>query len=131
MITNLKLSKTLLLTAVLLLGLQLNAQEKGKDKNKKTTFEVKGNCGMCKSRIEKAAIKVKGVKYVNWDIPSKQLTLIMDENKCSTLDVKKAIALVGHDTDSTKADSTTYNKLPPCCKFRDPNSAHMDHGAEH
>lgn len=131
MFTTLKLRKTILLASILLLGLQLNAQENSKDKNKKTTFEVKGNCGMCKSRIEKASIKVKGVKYANWDIPSKQLTLILDENKCTTLDVKKAIAKVGHDTDSTKADSTTYNSLPPCCKFRDPNSIHMDHGTKH
>lgn len=127
MFTMLKIHKTILLAAFLLLVFQLNAQ----DKNKKTTFEVKGNCGMCKSRIEKASIKVKGVKYANWDIPSKQLTLIFDENKCTTFDVKKAVALVGHDTDSTQADSTTYNNLPPCCKFRDPNSVHMDHGTKH
>lgn len=46
---------------------------------------------MCKARIEKASLKVKGVKYVNWDIPSKQLTLILDENKCSPLDVKRLL----------------------------------------
>ena len=101
------------------------------DKNKKVSFEVKGNCAMCKARIEKASLKVKGVKYVNWDIPSKQLTLILDENKCTPLDVKKAIAKVGHDTDSAQADDNTYNDLPPCCKYRDPKSIHLDHGAKH
>jgi len=100
------------------------------NKNKKVSFEVKGNCAMCKARIEKASLKVKGVKYVNWDIPSKHLKLILDENKCTTLDIKKAIALVGHDTDSAKTDDKTYNDLPPCCKFRDPASIHLDHGTK-
>jgi len=121
--------KIVWITSILLVSVQLNAQEM--DKNKKVSFEVKGNCGMCKARIEKAALKVKGVKYVNWDIPSKKITLILDENKCSPMDVKKAIALKGHDTDSTKADNKTYNSLPACCKYRDPNSIHLDHNTKH
>ena len=121
--------KIIWIASILLISVQLNAQDK--DKNKKVTFEVKGNCGMCKARIEKAAIKVKGVKYVNWNIPSKKINLILDENKCSPMDVRKAIALKGHDTDSTKAAIKTYNNLPACCKYRDPNSVHMDHGTKH
>lgn len=120
-----------LIVSILFLSIQSNAQDKGKDKNKKISIEVKGNCGMCKSRIEKAASQVKGIKYANWDIPSKQLTLILDENKCSPLDVKKAIARVGHDTDTEKAGNEVYNNLPPCCKFRDPNSLYLDHGTKH
>ncbi|MEO8774482.1 MAG: heavy-metal-associated domain-containing protein [Gelidibacter sp.] len=121
----------LLIVSILFLSIQSNAQDKGKDKNKKINIEVKGNCGMCKSRIEKAASQVKGIKYAKWDIPSKQLTLILDENKCTPLDVKKAIALVGHDTDTEKAGDEVYNNLPPCCKFRDPNSLHLDHNTKH
>lgn len=128
MFTTITLKKVILLSSILLFGIQLNAQDK--DKNKKVSFEVKGNCGMCKSRIEKASLKVKGVKYVNWDIPSKELTLILDENKCTPLDVKNAISIVGHDTDSAQAVDSVYNKLPACCQFRDPNSIHMEHGAK-
>ncbi|WP_394343583.1 heavy-metal-associated domain-containing protein [Arenibacter aquaticus] len=127
MFTTKTFGKIIWMASILLVSVQLNAQ----DKNKKVSFEVKGNCGMCKARIEKAALKVKGVKYVNWDIPSKKITLILDENKCSPMDVRKAIALKGHDTDSTKADIKTYNNLPACCKYRDPNSIHMDHGTKH
>lgn len=129
MFTTIELKKVILLASILLFSVNLNAQEK--DKNKKISFEVKGNCGMCKSRIEKASLKVKGVKYVNWDIPSKELTLILDENKCTPLEVKKAIALVGHDTDSAKADNDIYDQLPACCKYRDPNSMQLDHGTKH
>lgn len=113
-----------------LLSMNIHAQDKDKDKHKKLNIEVSGNCKMCKSRIEKASLKIKGVKYANWDIPSKELTLIFDENKCSVDDVKIAIAMVGHDTDSVKATDQTYNKLPPCCQYKDPNSTHMDHNTK-
>jgi mercuric ion binding protein len=99
----------------------------GQSKNEKRSFEVKGNCSMCKTRIERAALSVKGVKYANWDIPTKQLSLILDEFKCSTLEVKKAIAAVGHDVDSIHAYANIYEKLSPCCKYRDPNSSMLNH----
>lgn len=99
----------------------------GQHKNKKTSFEVKGNCTMCKTRIEKAALGVKGVKYVYWDIPTKELSLILDEFKCSKEDVKRAIAAVGHDTDSILAKEVDYEKLDPCCKYRDPESQTLNH----
>ncbi|NKI27096.1 metal transporter [Arenibacter sp. 6A1] len=119
--------KALIVTLLLFIGFNLNAQ----DKNKKISFYVKGNCEMCKSRIEKASLKLKGVKYVSWNIQSKELNLIMDENKCKVIDIKKTIAAVGHDTDETVADLKIYEALPECCKYRDPNSIHMDHGKSH
>jgi|SRR5690606_19626986 len=112
-----------------LIGIQVSAQSK--DKNKKLNIEVQGNCEMCKSRIEKACAKVKGVKYANWDIPSKELTLIFNENKCTVLDIKKAISSVGHDTDSVKTSDEAYNNLPACCKYKDPNSLHLNHDTGH
>lgn len=114
-----------LATVVILsfMSLSLQAQEK----NKKTSFEVKGNCGMCEARIEKAALGVSGVKYASWDVSAKELTLILNEKKSSEDQVKMAIAAVGHDTDKFKANDSVYNKLPACCKYRDAESAHMDH----
>ena len=38
-----------------------------------TSFIVSGVCEMCKDRIEKSTIKLKGVKYVNWDIISNKV----------------------------------------------------------
>ena len=46
---------------MLALPMGVMAQEKQK-KNTKISFEVNGNCEMCKKRIEKAAFSVKGVK---------------------------------------------------------------------
>lgn len=99
----------------------------GQDKNKAVNFEVKGNCGMCKSRIEKAAIKIKGVKFASWNSETKQFKAIMDERKCSIEDIKKRIAEVGHDSEGHTAPDNVYENLPECCKYRDPSTINMDH----
>ena len=95
--------KNILLGIMLLfVAFSTQAQDK-KNKNANYTFEVNGNCEQCQKRIQKAAYSVNGVKSANWDIESHQLSLIINEEKCSVLDVKKAIAKVGHDTDEIKA----------------------------
>lgn len=122
------MKKLLLFAALFIL---YTATSFAQEKNKNIILDVKGNCGMCKVRIEKACQKIKGVKFASWDIASKRLSLVLDESKCSPLEVKKVIASVGHDTDETKANSEIYEKLPACCKYRDPNSVNMDHSGKH
>ncbi len=92
------------------------AQDK-KNKNAKYEFEVNGNCEQCKKRIEKAAFSVSGVKSASWDIDSHQMTVIINEEKCSVQDVKIAIAKIGHDTEEVKASDAVYDKLHGCCKY--------------
>lgn len=89
------------------------------DKNKKLTMEVDGKCEMCKMRIEKAALGVKGVKYALWDIPSHELSLIIDERKTDPMAVKTALVAVGHDTKELKATQEAYDAVHPCCKYRE------------
>lgn len=84
---------------------------------KTETFKVEGNCGMCKTRIEKAA-KVEGVSKADWNSDTKMLTLTYDPSKVKSDDVLKKIAEVGHDTDKFKADDKIYAKLPGCCKYK-------------
>ncbi len=88
-----------------------------KNKNAKYNIEVNGNCEMCKKRIEKAAFSVKGVKSADWHIDDHNLLLFINEEKCSAIDVKKAIAKVGHDTDEVKATDDQYNTLHGCCLY--------------
>jgi len=92
------------------------------EKNKKLTMEVNGKCGMCKERIETAALNVKGVKYASWDIPSHQLSLIVDERKTDPMKIKTALVGVGHDTKELKATEEAYDGIHPCCKYREDNS---------
>lgn len=99
-----------------LVTLPAQAQDK-KNKNAKYNIEVNGNCEQCKKRIEKAAYSVTGVKSAEWHIDDHTLHLILNEEKCSALDVKKAIAKVGHDTDEVKALDADYDNLHACCKY--------------
>lgn len=89
------------------------------EKNKKIAFDVDGVCAMCKERIEKAALNVKGVKFASWDIPSHKLSIIMDERKTDAMKIKTAIVAVGHDTKELKATKEAYESVHPCCRYRD------------
>ena len=51
------------------------------DKNARATIEVDGVCGMCKKRIETAAVNTEGVKSAVWSIQTHELALIYDESK--------------------------------------------------
>jgi periplasmic mercuric ion binding protein len=101
---------------VLFVSLSTQAQQT-KSKNAKYNIEVNGNCEQCKKRIEKAAFSVKGVKSAEWHVDDHTLHLIINEEKCSLLDVKKAIANAGHDTDEVKATQEVYDNLHSCCKY--------------
>ena len=98
------------------IGITVQAQEK-KNKNAKYDIEVNGNCDMCKKRIEKAALSVKGVKSAVWHADHQDLHLILDENKCTVDQVHQAIAKVGHDTDKAKATEEDYEQLHTCCMY--------------
>lgn len=110
------MKRIVLLVLASLFSLTMVAQEK-KSKNKKVVIKVAGNCGMCEKRIEKAAYSVKGVKNAEWHVDCQDIHLVIDETKCSADDVAKAIAAVGHDTGSIKADNAVYEKLHGCCNY--------------
>lgn len=99
---------TLLTTA------SLFAQEKEQPKQ---VIAVKGQCEMCKKRIEKAALEVKGVRSVDWSIADKQLTVYLNPKKTTGKEVQEAVAKVGHDTEAIKATDAAYNGLHSCCKY--------------
>ena len=84
---------------------------------KTETLKVSGNCGMCKTRIEKAA-KIEGVSKAEWDKTSKILAVTYDPSKTSIDQVGKKVAAAGHDTEKVKAEDKVYSTLPACCKYR-------------
>jgi len=105
-------TKVLSLVSVFLLGTSMVFAQAKTDK-----FEVKGNCGMCEKRIEKAAKAVDGVSSADWDQESKMIVVTLDSIKTSVHKVQMAIADAGHDTPMHKAKDEVYNKLPGCCKY--------------
>lgn len=93
------------------------------------SFEVAGVCGMCKSRIEKAA-KADGLESASWDSGTQSLTLSFDP----IFDVEAAKARIlaaGHDVEGRTADADAYKKLPVCCHYRDESNVHKVTGHDH
>lgn len=111
------MKKIVFVLSLLLVGFTTQAQKK--KKNAKVTIEVDGICGMCKKRIETAALKTKGVKFASWNVKTHTLNLILDERKTTVKTVQKSIAAVGHDSKGVKATEKAYNSVHPCCKYRD------------
>ncbi len=85
---------------------------------KTETITAKGNCGMCESRIEKAAGSVDGVTKAEWNAKTNKLQVTYDAKKTDIHKIEMAVAKVGHDTEHHKADDKVYNALPGCCKYR-------------
>lgn len=99
-----------ILGAFLLFATFVSAQNLSKNQ-----FQVKGNCEMCKERIETTAKKA-GAKSAQYSIDSQTLTIETSE-KVSPEDVLKKVAEAGHDNEKFKAPNETYEKLPGCCHY--------------
>jgi Cu(I)/Ag(I) efflux system membrane fusion protein len=80
-------------------------------------FQVSGNCGMCKKRIEKAARAVSGVANAEWNKETKMVSIGVSDKAVTKDEVSKAIAAVGHDTEFHKAEASVYEDLPGCCQY--------------
>lgn len=82
----------------------------------KASYYVKGNCDMCKARIEKAS-KDAGALSAEWKADEQKLYLELDPAKTTAEKVLQKVADAGHDNEKFKADDKTYSDLPACCHF--------------
>ena len=79
---------------------------------------VKGNCGMCKTTIEKAVKDLDFVENAEWGIKTKILDVEFIDSVNFDLDaLNSAINQSGYETMNTTADQTEYDGLPMCCKY--------------
>ena len=126
--------KTKLVSIVMLMSLSSLTLFAGSEKSEK--FKVGGKCGMCETRIEKAAKSVDGVSAADWNKETKMIEVSFDDSETNIEKVHEAIANVGHDTEMVRADDETYGNLPSCCKYErmtyeasdSSGSAAMGHG---
>ena len=86
--------------------------------NPDISFGVRGNCGMCKTTIEKAALSVDGVEEASWSTATK----ILDIKTKTSLDsiaikIHQAVADSGYDTELVSAMEENYSSLPRCCQY--------------
>lgn len=82
---------------------------------KAETFDVSGNCGMCKKTIEKAA-KDAGASFADWNVDAKKLTVKYSANT-NLSKIQQKIANAGYDNAGAKATDAAYNKLHACCQY--------------
>ena len=99
--------------AVLLSSVNSFAQIKN---TKIETVKIYGNCGMCKSTIEKTG-NVKNVATVEWNKDTKMATINYDSDKTNKDEILKRIALAGYDSEKFLAPDDVYAKLPGCCQY--------------
>lgn len=81
------------------------------------TFGVRGNCGMCKATIEKAATALEGVSKADWSVAKKQIAVTYDASKTNIEAIHQAIAAAGYDTEKATGNLGAYENLPACCKY--------------
>jgi len=94
-----------------------------------TNLLVEGNCEMCKSRIEAAAMAEPGILAANWNVETKMLE-IKHNYFISDIDaLHQAIADEGHDTDKVKATDDVYEALHGCCKYRGEDELDIEYKA--
>ncbi len=79
-------------------------------------FDVAGNCGLCKKRIENAAV-IEGVERAAWDMKTHRLTVKFDVKKTTVEAIQQSIAKAGHDTPLFRAPDGVYEKLHECCLY--------------
>lgn len=102
----------LFLVTILMFSCNQPQPKVGKD----TSFYVRGNCGMCKERIEKSLTKKDGIIKSYWDVKTKNLTVTYDSTKIDEGKIQQIVANVGHETKMVISPQAVYDALPECCK---------------
>ena len=106
--------KTLIIFSIVALLMAISSLSFAQTKTE--TFNVSGNCGMCKTKIEKAA-KDAGASAASWDVDAKQLTVTYKSSTTNAAKIQQKVAEVGYDNAGFKATAEAYNKLHGCCKY--------------
>ena len=82
-----------------------------------TSFGVKGNCKMCKKTIETSALSLDGVHKAIWDVKTKQIDLVYDDQLVELTTIHNTIASSGYSTDLVDLNQEAYDNLPMCCQY--------------
>lgn len=108
--------KSYTLLGLLALSISVNGAMAQIKNSKLLTVQISGNCGMCKSTIEKAG-DVDNESSVVWNSKTGEATLTYDSNKTSEDAILKRIALAGYDNERYLAPEETYAALHSCCQY--------------
>ncbi|MFN6945042.1 MAG: heavy-metal-associated domain-containing protein [Cytophagaceae bacterium] len=97
-----------------------------------TEFHVRGNCSMCKKRIETALKETKGVLKADWNVKSKNVIVAYDSTKIQENMLHQIVANTGHETKLYPMDEVAHDALPQCCQKYNHGHDEDDHdGHDH
>ena len=109
-------TRTIIMTAMLFLGLSytVNAKDLKGDKKSEVTFLVSMTCENCQKRIENKMSFEKGVTNLDVNLPQKTVTIKYRKDKTSPDKLKDAIRQLGYTV--TPLDKTKTEKKDPSPK---------------
>ncbi len=86
--------------------------------SKTSTIVIKTStqCGMCKTRVEKAMAYEKGVTTSSLDVDKAEFTVTYKPAKTSPEKIRITISQLGYDADGVKANKRAHDNLPNCCQ---------------
>ncbi|GAB5465741.1 MAG: hypothetical protein Kapaf2KO_11770 [Candidatus Kapaibacteriales bacterium] len=83
---------------------------------KEVVIKTSAECEECKIAIEEAVNELPGIAKADLNIPTKELTVVFDDEDIELEIIRKAINKAGYDADDTKATKRGLANLPDCCK---------------
>lgn len=77
---------------------------------------VRGNCDMCKDRIETHVKRINGVKSATWNANNEELNVSFDSTLTNQDAIETICAKVGHATKTKISEGKAIDELPDCCR---------------
>lgn len=102
----------------LILGLVLAVSLQAQDSKKLDTLNIRTSavCEMCETTIEGNLIYEKGVKSVDLDLLTSEVTVEYDPRKTTPENIRTALSKLGYYADDIPGDPQAFRDLPECCQ---------------
>ncbi|MDB5272625.1 MAG: cation-transporting ATPase [Chitinophagaceae bacterium] len=99
-----------------ILALSLSFYACGTGSFKDESFYVRGNCNMCKDRLESGVKNISGVAQAKYNVKEESLKVTYDTTKTNRTTIEEQCAELGHGTKAHPMNEKNHEQLPECCK---------------
>jgi len=83
---------------------------------KEESFYVRGNCDMCKERIELGVKELKGVQTALYNVEKESINVVYDSTLITRMAIEEKCADLGHSTELVHKNEKHHAELPECCQ---------------
>ncbi|MDW8416727.1 MAG: heavy-metal-associated domain-containing protein [Bacteroidia bacterium] len=73
-------------------------------------------CQTCRRTIIRGLSTRKGIRFVEVDIPNKNIFVVFRSDKTDPSQIRRSVARLGYNADEVPYDKEAYERLPACCK---------------